>query len=303
MSNEIQLLNNTDLTVIFDGSLKPLLDKIEKEVSDIVPDTSTKKGRDEIKALSFKVTKSKTAIDAQGEILVGKINDEMQEFTNKKKLINASRKESNLFLAELSKKIRLPLTEYEKEQSAQIERDLILKLMDEAISENKLFDKEIELSEKERIIEQKEVEQKAELDRIQRENEIREEEKAKVELARINAIESEKRAVQAEKDRIESERLAKIKADKLAKQREIERIEAEKQSIIDRENAVKAESARLEKVKADALKKALADKEHVRKINFDAMSCFVLSGFSEIDAKKIITLIVQKKIDNVEIKY
>lgn len=50
-----------------EGGTEKLLEKIEKIVATFVPDVSTAKGRDAIKAMAFKVTKSKTALTAMAD--------------------------------------------------------------------------------------------------------------------------------------------------------------------------------------------------------------------------------------------
>lgn len=66
----------TDLVVIEKSSamavftnneqLDPIIEKIEKEARSLVPDVSTKKGRDAIASMAHKVARSKTYIDNAG---------------------------------------------------------------------------------------------------------------------------------------------------------------------------------------------------------------------------------------------
>ncbi len=55
------------------GGLDPWLEKIRNETSNLVPDLTTKKGRDEIASMAFKVRKAKTALDGLGKQLVDEL--------------------------------------------------------------------------------------------------------------------------------------------------------------------------------------------------------------------------------------
>ncbi|HHG0450965.1 TPA: hypothetical protein ACPSK6_005091, partial [Citrobacter freundii] len=73
----------TDLVVIEKSSamavftnneqLDPIIEKIEKEARSLVPDVSTKKGRDAIASMAHKVARSKTYIDNAGKDLVAEL--------------------------------------------------------------------------------------------------------------------------------------------------------------------------------------------------------------------------------------
>jgi len=292
MKTEIELLKNTDLATIFDNGLDVLLKSIETEVKTIVPNTDTKKGRDEIKSLSYTVTKSKTAIDKKAQDLIGVIDGQMQEFTDKKKLINNSRKQSNDFLKNLSKEVRQPLTDYEEDQKAEIEFLKIAKLQDEAIQLNDLFNREKIIAEKECLAEEKEEKLKLEQEQIVRDNKIREDQKAKIELAKIQAIDAEKRAIQAEKDKQEHIKQSKIKTNQLIKQSEI-----------DKQKAVEAEQSRIEEERAESALKAKADLDNVKRKNNDALNDLILEGIDPDIAKKVVILIAQDKVSWVGINY
>jgi hypothetical protein len=314
MKKEIQLLKNMDLSTIFDSSLDPVLKQIEKEVLAFVPDVSTDKGRKEIKAIAYKVTRSKTAIDNAGK----ELNAEIKA---KAKLIDSSRKSAREFLDELAKKVRLPLTEYEEAQEAKKEIEEINLLHIEAIELNVLHDREKAVAEKERIAQEKEEELKLEQEQLERDNEIRGEQKAKIELAKQQAIDAEKRAIQAEKDKqklikqqaedkIARDKQAKIDANNKTKAEKILtetteklRIEAARQAEIDKQKAIKAEEQRLKKVKADKDAKAKANLDNVKKKNNDALNSLILEGVEADIAKAVVILIAQGKVSWVEINY
>jgi len=306
----LELLHNTEISTIFDSSLQPVLDEIEREVNSIVPDTTSKKGRNEIKALAYKVTKSKTAIDKQGKILVDEINSQMKEFTDKKKLVNESRKEANCFLTKLSVKVRLPLTEYENELQRQEEVKKTLLMWDDAIAEDVLFNKQRVIAEKERIIAIKELKIQQENERIDRENEIRDQEAARAEVLRINAVAADKRAANAEKEKQLLIKQQKIDAEKRKAQALIDERMRKEQEQLRMDRVLKQrlidEEKQKEQEKLDILEKeqkARANLDNVRHKNNAALQDLILEGIDAETAKKVIILIAKEKISYVEIRY
>ncbi|HBC2003280.1 TPA: hypothetical protein ACHT5R_005131, partial [Citrobacter freundii] len=109
----------TDLVVIEKSSamavftnneqLDPIIEKIEKEARSLVPDVSTKKGRDAIASMAHKVARSKTYIDNAGKDLVA-------ELKALPKQIDESRRIARERLDALKDEVRRPLTEWEAEQ-------------------------------------------------------------------------------------------------------------------------------------------------------------------------------------------
>lgn len=53
--------------------LDPIIEAIEKEARSLVPDVSTRKGRDAIASMAHKVARSKTYIDNAGKDLVAEL--------------------------------------------------------------------------------------------------------------------------------------------------------------------------------------------------------------------------------------
>lgn len=165
-------------------------------------------------------------------------------------------------------------------------------------------------------IEQREAEQ-AELARLRQEAEERtrrdREEQLQREAAERATREAEARA-KAEQDRADKAAQAEREA---AERRELElklaaekaeraRVEAEQKAA----NAAKEAEERLRreaeskaKAEAEAQAKREANKKHIAKINNEALSGFVAGGFSEADAKKIITMIAKGEIQHISIKY
>lgn len=97
------------------SGLEPWLEKIRAEVTGHVPDVSTRKGREAIASLAFKVRKSKTALDGLGKKLVDDLKDVP-------KRIDAERKRMRDQLDALADDVRRPLTEWEQAEEDRVQR-------------------------------------------------------------------------------------------------------------------------------------------------------------------------------------
>lgn len=97
------------------GGLDPWLDKVRAEVTGHVPDLKTKKGRDAIASLAFKVRKVKTALDGVGKEQV----DRLKEIPKK---IDAERKRMRDVLDALADEVRAPLDQWEQAEEARQQR-------------------------------------------------------------------------------------------------------------------------------------------------------------------------------------
>jgi hypothetical protein len=86
--------------------LVPIVDAIRLKVAEFTPDITTKKGRDEIRSMAAKVTRSKTLIDGIGKDLVAELKDLPRR-------IDANRKLMRDQLDALAEDTRRPLTEYD----------------------------------------------------------------------------------------------------------------------------------------------------------------------------------------------
>ncbi len=119
ISNEIQVVEEEDrylaeipearLQAVFaapDG-LIPIVETIENLVRQFTPDISTAKGREKVRSLAYKVTRSKTFLDELGKGLVA----DLKELP---KRIDANRKVMRDRLDSLAEEARRPLTEYEE---------------------------------------------------------------------------------------------------------------------------------------------------------------------------------------------
>lgn len=90
-----------------------LLDRIRAEVRSFAPDTSTAKGRDAIKSLAYKVSRTKSAIDDAGKAL----NEDARKQIN---AVDAGRKKIRDALDALRDEARKPLDDWEAAEEARV---------------------------------------------------------------------------------------------------------------------------------------------------------------------------------------
>ncbi|MDB7849455.1 hypothetical protein PND97_22350 [Klebsiella pneumoniae] len=298
--------------------LDPLIEAIEKEARSLVPDVTTKKGRDAIASMAHKVARSKTYIDNAGKDLVA-------ELKALPKQIDESRRVVRERLDALKDEVRRPLTEWEAEQERIKAEEAMNALHAEALAMNEDFDRRLAArieSDHEMALlmndafdrEQAEKKAEAERQRIAREEEIKRlaEEKAKREAA-----EQAQREIDAAAAREREAILAKERAER--EQREAaERAEREKQAAIEaerrkaqeeadriRREAEQREQARLaeEKRKAEEESRRAADVEHRRGINTTAVQALIDHGIPYEWAKACIIAVALGKVPATTIKY
>lgn len=97
------------------NGLDPWLERIRAEVSGHAPDLTTKKGRDAIASLAFKVRKAKTALDSLGKEQV----DRLKEIPKK---IDAERKRMREALDALADEVRAPLDRWQQAEEERQQR-------------------------------------------------------------------------------------------------------------------------------------------------------------------------------------
>lgn len=275
---------------------------IQAEVDAFVPDISTAKGRDEIKSLAYKITRTKTAIDAAGK----ELNEEARARIN---AVDAERRKAREHLDELAKKVRAPLTEWEeaeKAREAEVERIIGLfrssrfvpmgeaadsirergtAVHEIAIDPDMFRDRKDEAErEKQETVEhlfaalkaaEKAEADRAELERLQREAAEREEaERAKreAEEAEARRVEEERRAEEARAaaERDEQERLARAEqeaADRARREAEeaAQREREEERRQHEAQLAAERERAARAEAEAQAERERIAAEEAERK--------------------------------------
>ena len=309
--------------------LDPLIEAIEKEARSLVPDVTTKKGRDAIASMAHKVARSKTYIDNAGKDLVA-------ELKALPKQIDESRRVVRERLDALKDEVRRPLTEWEAEQERIKAEEAMNALHAEALEMNIKFDQELaakfEADHEMALLMDKDIDREradkaaeAERQRIAREEEIKRqaEEKAKREAAEkaqreIDAAAAREREAILAKERAERERIEAQQRAEREQREAAERAEREKQAAVEaerrkakeeadriRREAEQREQVRLaeEKRKAEEEARRAADVEHRRGINTAAVQALIDQGIPYEWAKACIIAVALGKVPATTIKY
>jgi colicin import membrane protein len=339
---DLVVIEKTNALAVFTNQeqLDPLIEAIEKEARSLVPDLSTKKGRDAIASMAHKVARSKTYIDNAGKDLVAELKALPKQIDESRRLVRER-------LDALKDEVRRPLTEWEAEQERIKAEEAMNAMHEEALVMNAEFDRqraakieadhEMALLMNEKIDrEREEARQKAEQAKREHEERIKREAEEK---ARREADEAAKREIEAAAAREREATLAKERAEReakeLAEKAERDRIEAEQRAErekkeaaelaerekqeaiaeeqrkaheeaerIKRENEQK-EQARLaeeKRIKDEEARRA-ADKEHRKIVNNKALQDLIAAGVPEECAKLCITAIAKGNITAISINY
>ncbi|MEH3438124.1 hypothetical protein POW25_12820 [Enterobacter roggenkampii] len=91
--------------------LDTIIEAIEKEARSLVPDVSTRKGRDAIASMAHKVARSKTYIDNAGKDLVAELKALPKQIDESRRIVRER-------LDALKDEVRKPLTDWENAESA-----------------------------------------------------------------------------------------------------------------------------------------------------------------------------------------
>ncbi|HBT0516244.1 TPA: hypothetical protein MA066_003007 [Klebsiella pneumoniae] len=299
--------------------LDPLIEAIEKEARSLVPDVTTKKGRDAIASMAHKVARSKTYIDNAGKDLVA-------ELKALPKQIDESRRVVRERLDALKDEVRRPLTEWEAEQERIKAEEAMNALHAEALAMNEDFDRQLEArieSDHEMALlmndafdrEQAEKKAEAERQRIAREEEIKRlaEEKAKREAAEqaqreIHAAAAREREAILAKERAEREQREAAERAEREKQAavEAERRKAQEEADRIRREAEQREQARLaeEKRKADEQARREADVRHRKAVGTEIVKALLANtSLTRDQAIEVLTAVKDGRIPHTGISY
>jgi hypothetical protein len=313
MSNELKLIEKIKLVPFFTKgeSVDDILEKISKEARSHVPDITTQKGRNAIKANVTRVTGSKTYLEAEGKKLAA-------EYKAIPKSIDANRKKVKDNLTDLQAEIRKPLTDWENKQ-AKIEADLLAEEEAKKLAEQFQNDFEHALLLNEKFDrERKDLAEKLERERVEREDALKklaaeeatkkaeQEASDRVETAEREQRETKKQLEAQQAQTAENERLATQKAEQDERDRIFTKEQADREVIESAERAKQAEIKRQndEQAAAERAKQAREDDvNHKRAINNGAKSSLISIGFKEDEAIKIIRAIACNTIRHVTINY
>lgn len=329
---ELVVIEKKNAMAVFTNNdqLDPLIEAIEKEARSLVPDVTTKKGRDAIASMAHKVARSKTYIDNAGKDLVA-------ELKALPKQIDESRRVVRERLDALKDEVRRPLTEWEAEQAriaaekaAEEER---MRIEAEQKAALEALRKQVEVDHEMALLmndafdrEQAEKKAEAERQRIAREEEIarQAEEKAKREAAEkaqreIDAAAAREREAILAKERAERERIEAQQRAEREQREAAERAEREKQAAVEaerrkaqeeadriRREAEQREQARLaeEKRKADEQARREADVKHRKFVGTEIVKALLANtSLSRDQAIEVLTAIKDGNIPHTGISY
>lgn len=299
--------------------LDPLIEAIEKEARSLVPDVTTKKGRDAIASMAHKVARSKTYIDNAGKDLVA-------ELKALPKQIDESRRVVRERLDALKDEVRRPLTEWEAEQERIKAEEAMNALHAEALVMNEEFDRQlaarIESDHEIALLmndafdrEQADKAAEAERQRIAHEEEIKRlaEEKAKREAAEqaqreIDAAAAREREAILAKERAEREQREAAERAEREKQAavEAERRKAQEEADRIRREAEQREQARLagEKRKADEQARREADVKHRKAVGAEVVKALMANtSLTRDQAIEVLTAVKDCRIPHTVISY
>lgn len=319
----------TDLVVIEKSSamavftnneqLDPIIEKIEKEARSLVPDVSTKKGRDAIASMAHKVARSKTYIDNAGKDLVAELKALPKQIDESRRIVRER-------LDALKDEVRRQLTEWEAEQE-RIKAEEAAKIKAEEDRKKFESDHEIallmndkhdrEVAEKKAEAERQRIAHEEELKRQAAEQAKREaEEKAAAELAaakkreedaiaaraqaELLAKQAKERAEQEAKDaaaKAEAEKKAAIEAEQRKAQEEADRIKREAEA---KEAARLAEEKRI----ADEKSKREADVKHRKAVGTEIVNALTANTSISCDqAIEVLKAIMDGLVPRTQINY
>lgn len=334
-SNDLVVSLPADALAVFTapGAIDPILNRIRKELDGFSADISSAAGRKAVASMAYKVARAKTYLDEEGKALVAK----QKEIPNK---IDATRKHLRDTLDKWKDEVRAPLTKWEADEAARVDRikaslaeldavsnDQVQRASDvmrerlaeieaEALTEQ--FYQEhlaVAVTLKERAIstlkarildaEKREAEQ-AELERLRAAELERKQKERDEQIAREAAARAEQiAAAKADAARLDAEAAARRERE-ASERRELElRLKAEQAERRAAEADAKARQAVEAKAKAEAeeIARREADTKHRERVNSDALAAFVAAGIAEEIATFVVTLIAQKAIPNVQMRY
>lgn len=298
--------------------LDPIIEAIEKEARSLVPDVSTRKGRDAIASMAHKVARSKTYIDNAGKDLVAELKALPKQIDESRRIVRER-------LDTLKDEVRRPLTEWEAEQERIRVEEAWNAMHEEALVMNKMFDEQraaqIEADHEMALLmndkfDRDREEQRRQAEQAQRERDERLKQeaaeqarrdaeakhKAEIEAAARREAEEKARAELAEHQRVEAEQRAareKQEAEARAEREKEEAVAAERRRLEEAEAARLAEDRR----KAEEEARRAADKEHRRTINRRVIADLIAQGIPEEFAQKAMLAIAGGKVQDAHIKY
>lgn len=290
--------------------LDPIIEAIEKEARSLVPDVSTRKGRDAIASMAHKVARSKTYIDNAGKDLVAELKALPKQIDESRRIVRER-------LEALKDEVRRPLTEWEAEQERIKAEEAMNAMHAEALEMNIKFDQELaakieadhemallmnkdidrDREEQRRLAEQAQRERDERLKQEAAEQARRDAEakhKAEIEASARREAEEKARAELAERQRVEAEQRAareKQEAEARAEREKAAAVEAERLKAKQAEDARLAEQKRI----ADEQAKREADVKHRKTVGTNIVNA--LTSHTSLTREQAIEVLTALKDD------
>lgn len=290
--------------------LDPIIEAIEKEARSLVPDVSTRKGRDAIASMAHKVARSKTYIDNAGKDLVAELKALPKQIDESRRIVRER-------LDALKDEVRRPLTEWEAEQERIKAEEAMNALHAEALEMNIKFDQELaakfeadhemallmnrdfdrDREEQRRLAEQAQREHEERIKQEAAEQALRDAEakhKAEIEAAARREAEEKARAELAERQRIEAEQRAareKQEAEARGQREKAAAVEAERLKARQAEEKRLAEEKRI----ADEQAKREADVKHRKTVGTSIVNA--LTSHTSLTREQAIEVLTALKDD------
>ena len=235
--SELQVIEQNAIVVAFqkENGIQDLFDRMAEQARSIVPDVTTKKGRDAIASQAYKVSKSKTAVDNHGKDLVAGIKAQAA-------LIDKDRKAWRDQCDALRDEIRKPLDEWEQAEADRVAKhQAVIRAIHSLHDENILNKESHEI--KGYIFDLENTEIGSSFEEFEQEAKI-----AKLEtLEKLRTTLAAREKYEAEQAELERLRQAEIERQQKERDEAIARQAAE-QARIEAENKVKAEREQAEKL-------------------------------------------------------
>ncbi len=235
--SELQVIEQNAIVVAFqkENGIQDLFDRMAEQARSIVPNVTTKKGRDAIASQAYKVSKSKTAVDNHGKDLVAGIKAQAA-------LIDKDRKAWRDQCDALRDEIRKPLDDWEQAEADRVAKhQAVIRAIHSLHDENILNKESHEI--KGYIFDLENMEIGSSFEEFEQEAKI----------AKLETLEKLRTALTArEKYEVEQAELERLR------QAEIERQQKERDEAIARQAA--------EKARIEAENKAKAEREQAEKL-------------------------------------
>lgn len=235
-----------------EGGIDPLIARIRQEVDAFTADISTAKGRAEVKSFAFRITKTKTSLEAVGKALAA----EQKLIPGK---IDACRRHTWATLEAMCDEVRKPLTDWEEAEKARVARHHaeIARIHRAPAAAATVAEIDACLAEIEALVIGPDLEEFTAEYAIAKDAALRELQGKRVERERYDAEQAELARLRREaEERAAHEREERIRAEAVA----AERARAEREAAEERAKVERAAAAERARIEADAARAEAAAK-------------------------------------------